>query len=126
MTRSGTALIRSIRRGDVLRARLNPVEGSEQGGERPVLVVSPDLINDRAPIILVAALTTRKVDRVYPFEAHIEPPEGGLPQPSKVMLLHLRALDKRRVTGRYGAVSAEAMARVEAALRVATGLTDLH
>ena len=122
---SGEASSRSVRRGDVVRARLNPIEGSEQGGERPVLVLSPDLINEHASVVIVAALTSRKTERLYPFEALIEPPEGGLTQRSKVMLLHLRSIDRRRITGSYGHVSEEVMQRVEAALKIATGLTQV-
>ncbi len=99
------------KRGDVLRVRFDPTEGSEQAGERPALVISPDIINERAPIILVAPLTTRKTERVYAFEALIEPPEGGLLQRSKVMLLHVRGIDKARITGSYGTLSAEAKLR---------------
>lgn len=123
MTNSGDASTRSIRRGEIVRARLNPIEGSEQGGERPVLVLSPDLINEHADVIIVASLTSRKTERLYPFEALIEPPDGGLTQRSKVMLLHIRSIDKRRITGSYGSVSEETMARVEKALKIATGLT---
>jgi mRNA interferase MazF len=112
----------TIRRGDVVRVRLEPVVGSEQGGERPGLVISPSLINDRAPVILVAAITSRHTDRVYPFEALIEPPDGGLSRRSKVMLLQMRVVDKSRLVTRYGAVSDETMVRVDAALRIAVGL----
>jgi len=122
---SGAVSNRNPRRGDILRARLSPIEGSEQGGERPVLVLSPDLINEHASVILVAALTSRKTDRLYPFEALIEPQEGGLTQRSKVMLLHIRSIDKRRILGYYGRVSDEVMARVDEALRIATGLTPV-
>ena len=123
MTNSGATSNREPRRGDILRARLNPIEGSEQGGERPVLVLSPDIINQHSTIILVAALTSRKIERLYPFEALIEPPEGGLTQRSKAMLLHIRSIDKRRITGYYGTVSDEVMARVDSALKIAVGLT---
>ena len=122
---SGAVSIRNPRRGDILRALLSPMEGSEQSGERPVLVLSPDLINEHSTIIIVAALTSRKTDRIYPFEALIEAPEGGLTLDSKVMLLHIRSMDKRRVTGYYGQVGEEAMARVDEALRIATGLTPV-
>ena len=37
--------------------------------------------------------------------------------------MQLRAVDKRRVSGRYGTVSAATLCRVEDALKVATGLT---
>jgi mRNA interferase MazF len=114
-----------LKRGDIVRVRLDPSEGSEQAGERPALVLSPDVINAHCPVILVAAITSRKTERIYPFEALIEPPEGGLTQRSKVLLMHLRSVDKQRITGHYGAISAETMLNVEDALRVATGLTRL-
>ena len=34
-----------MKRGEIYDARLEPVEGSEQGGTRPVIVVSRDVIN---------------------------------------------------------------------------------
>lgn len=112
-------------RGEVVRVRLDPTVGSEQAGERPALVLSPDLINERSPVILIAAITSQKTERVYPFEALIEPPEGGLTQRSKVLLMQLRAVDKERLTGRSGKVGEKTMACVEEALKVATGLTRL-
>jgi mRNA interferase MazF len=106
-----------------VRVRLNPVEGSEQAGVRPALVLSPDVINAHSPVILIAAITSQKTDRVYPFEAAIEPPEGGLSRRSKILLMHLRSVDKRRLTGSYGIIGEETMRRVEDALKIATGLT---
>jgi mRNA interferase MazF len=114
---------RSPRRGDIVRVRFDPVEGSEQAGERPALVISPDLINERSPVVLLAGITSRKTERIYAFEAKIEPPEGGLTLVSKVSLMQLRAVDKRRILAYYGMVGEETMARVEDALKVATGLT---
>ena len=114
-----------IARGDVVRVGLDPAEGSEQRGERPAVVLSPDLVNLHAPIIVVAPLTTRKTDNVYPFEALVEPPEGGLTARSKAMLLHIRGIDRGRVVGRLGSVTAETMARLGQALSVAAGLSDM-
>jgi mRNA interferase MazF len=105
--------------------RLSPVEGSEQAGERPALVLSPDVINQYSPVILVAAITSKKVDRVYPFEVLITPPEGGLTQPSKILLMHIRSVDKRRLTGFYGHITDETMHKVEDALKIATGLVPI-
>jgi mRNA interferase MazF len=76
-------------------------------------------------VVLVAAITSRKTERVFAFEALIEPTDGGLPLRSKVMLMHTRSIDKQRIVGSYGSVSAETMRRVEDALRIATGLTLL-
>ena len=76
-------------------------------------------------VILIAALTSQKTERVYPFEVLVEPPEGGLTRRSKILLMQLRAVDKRRVRGRYGTVSDATLRRVEDALKVATGLTKM-
>lgn len=118
-------LMFSPNRGDIVRVRLDPVEGSEQAGERPALVISPDMINQYSPVILIAAITSQKTERVYPFEVLLEPGEGGLTLRSKVLLMHLRSVDKRRLLGGYGSVSDATMNRVEEALKIATGLTEI-
>ncbi|MCX6377537.1 MAG: type II toxin-antitoxin system PemK/MazF family toxin [Armatimonadetes bacterium] len=115
----------TIRRGEVVRVRLDPVEGSEQAGERPALVISPDLINEHSPVIIVAAVTSKKTERIYPFEALIELPDGGISTRSKVSLMQIRSIDKRRVIGRYGRVGRDTMQSVEEALRIATGMRPL-
>lgn len=114
----------SPKRGDIVRVRLDPVRGSEQAGERPALVVSPDVINVHSPVILVAAITSRKTDRVYPFETLIDAGEGGLRERSKVLLMHMRSIDKERITGKYGRVTATTLRKVEDSLQIATGLTS--
>lgn len=35
---------RIIKRGDIYYANLNPIIGSEQGGTRPVLIISNDIL----------------------------------------------------------------------------------
>ena len=39
----------TIKRGDIYYAELNPVIGSEQGGTRPVLIISNDIGNKHSP-----------------------------------------------------------------------------
>ena len=111
------------KRCEVVQVHFGQPEGSEQAGTRPALVISADLVNEYSPVILVASITSRKTERVYAFEALIEPPDGGLLVTSKVSLIQIRGIDKRRIIGHYGSISEDAMERVEAALRVATGLT---
>ncbi len=47
-----------MRRGDVYLADLSPVQGSEQGGIRPV-VIQNDTGNKYSPTVIVAAITGR-------------------------------------------------------------------
>ena len=48
-----------IRRGDVYLADLSPVQGSEQGGVRPVVIIQNDTGNKYSPTVIVAAITGR-------------------------------------------------------------------
>ena len=50
---------RMIKRGDIYYANLCPVIGSEQGGIRPVLIISNDTGNRYSPTVIVAAITSR-------------------------------------------------------------------
>lgn len=53
-------MIRNVRRGDIYYADLNPVIGSEEGGERPVLILSNDLGNRYGTTVIAAPITSRK------------------------------------------------------------------
>jgi mRNA interferase MazF len=88
-------------------------------------VLSPDLINAHSPMVLIAALTSEKVERISPFEVLIQPPEGGVKQPSKILLMHIRSIDKRRLAGTDGQVAPDTMYKVEEALKIATGLAAI-
>ena len=47
-----------MRRGEVYDARLEQTDGSEQGGTRPVIIVSRDAINATSRIVLAVPCTT--------------------------------------------------------------------
>ena len=57
------AAYRTVIRGDLFYADLSPVKGSEQGGIRPVLVIQNDTGNRHSPTVIVAAITSRTIDR---------------------------------------------------------------
>ena len=113
-----------LRRGDVVQARFDPVEGSEQGGIRAAVVISPDQANATSPVVILAPLTTKNLHRIYRHEAHI-PAGDGAPRESKALLGQLRALSKSRVLSYYGHVSEETMNEVDEALKIAVGLEKL-
>jgi mRNA interferase MazF len=54
-------------RGDIYLADLNPVQGREQAGRRPVLVLSVNAIN-RLPLVVTVVIGTKgeNVARDYP------------------------------------------------------------
>lgn len=115
---------RIYRRGDIVQARFDPVEGSEQSGIRPALVLSPEKLNKNSPIVVLAPLTTKNLERIYPFEVLVEPDEV-VKRRSKILLLQLRGMSKTRILNLYGAASPETLAEVDAALQIAVGLEKI-
>ena len=110
-------------RGEVYDARLDPVEGSEQRGPRPVVIVSRDAINDSSPIVSAAPCTTyREGRRIYPSHVIVKAPEGGLDADSVILGEQVRVLDKKRLIRRRGALGPATLARLNEALRIAFDL----
>jgi len=80
-------------------ASLEPTQGSEQAGRRPVLVISRERINQRLPVVNVIPLTSRKsAERViYPNEVLLPADAVGLPVDSIALCYQIRTLDKSRL-----------------------------
>jgi len=112
------------RRGDVHWVHLDPTVGSEIAKTRPCLIVSNDRGNQYAGRVTVAAITSRGVERTYPFEVLLQPGDGGLSETSKVLLDQIRSVDKQRLGRRIGTLSASTMAAVSRAIRLSLGLDD--
>ncbi|MBI2302191.1 MAG: type II toxin-antitoxin system PemK/MazF family toxin [Armatimonadetes bacterium] len=104
------------RRGDVWLADMEPVRGHEQGGRRPVLIVSRDSFNG-GPAGLVVVLPISGTRRDIPLTVLVDDPEGGLRHPSAVYCDGIRSISKRRLVECWGQVSAETLAAVEHRLR---------
>jgi mRNA interferase MazF len=107
----------------VYDARLDPVEGSEPAGTRPIVVVSRDAINDQVPrIVGVPCTTFRAGRRVYPSQVLLRAPEGGLTVDSIALADQVRALSLRRLTRRRGVLSPAVMRQIDRALLIALDL----
>lgn len=106
------------RRGEVYRVELDPVVGTEIAKTRPAVVISNDLGNQYSPRVIVAPTTSRRPDRVYPFEILVPGGEGGLSQASKVLLNQIRTVDKTRLQGRLGLLPQHRMLEVDRAIRL--------
>lgn len=110
-----------MKRGEIYRADLDPVLGSEQGGIRPVLIVQNDLANQSSPTVIVVPLTSRQKHPRQPTHVRIDPPEGGLLRPSQALCEQVRTLEKSRLTNYMGTLTENSLQRVEKALHQALG-----
>jgi mRNA interferase MazF len=115
----------NIRRGDVYFADLNPVVGSEQGGQRPVLIVQNNIGNEYSPTVIVAAITS-KIDKAkLPTHVEIEASKYGLDKDSVILLEQIRTLDKRRLLTKLAHIEGDLLGKVDEALRISLGLWEL-
>ena len=112
-------------RGEIWYVNLDPVIGSEQGGQRPVLVVQNDVSNKHSSVVIVAAITSQMPSRKYSHDVHLQPGESGLDRLSRVMLNQLRTIDKQRLRRFVGRLTPEEMEQVEDAIIVSLGLDPL-
>jgi len=112
-----------LRRGDVWLARLDPVEGSEQSGNRPVLLVSRDAINSSSPVVVVVPCTTYRAGRrIYPSQVVVRAPDGGLRADSLFLGEQVRAVAKTRLLEHLGSLSVGSLNKIDQALLVTLDL----
>ncbi|OQW60106.1 MAG: hypothetical protein A4S17_11000 [Proteobacteria bacterium HN_bin10] len=97
-------------RFEVYVVRLDPVLGAEIGKTRPGVVISPDEANDALRTVIVAPLTS--VQRAWPTRIPVKVAKVS----GDVALDQMRAVDKRRLAKRIGALSAAELRAVLACL----------
>jgi len=94
-----------ILRGDIVWADLNPVRGREQAGQRPVLVISQDVFNERSGTVIAVALTSQPQKAGFPLTLELSHPQ--LPKKSWVKINQIRTLSVERLGQKIGRASAE-------------------
>ncbi|MBN2450280.1 MAG: type II toxin-antitoxin system PemK/MazF family toxin [Lentisphaeria bacterium] len=99
-----------ILRGDIVWADLNPVQGREQAGLRPVLVLSQDVFNARSGTVIAVALTSQPQQAGFPLTLELTAPK--LPKRSWVKISQIRTLSTERLRQRLGRARPEDVARI--------------
>lgn len=98
-------------RGDVWLAELDPTVGSEIQKTRPCVVLSPPEMNERLRTIIAAPMTTGSRPAPTRIPIAFEDRSGF------ILLEQIRALDKRRLVRRLGAVTPHILSLTLTALR---------
>ena len=109
-------------RGDIYYANMEPHVGSEQGGERPVVILQNDAGNKHSPTLIIATITSR-VNKKRHLPTHVLLDHNpGLKVPSIVQLEQIFTIDKRRVQRFAGQASEDEMKQIEMAVRISLGM----
>ncbi len=113
-----------IRRGEIYFVNLNPVKGREQAGQRPVLVLSIDEIN-QLPLVVTVVVGTKgeNVSRDYPTNVRVLPEESGMSMETVFLCFQIRSLDPKRFPETAaGWVTDEVLGKIETAVSYCLGL----
>lgn len=104
-----------IKKGDIYYATLNPAIGSEQKGERPVVVLQNDCGNKYSPTVIVAPLT--KIIKKEKLPTHILIYSNDfLRYNSLILLEQIRVIDKSRIISYMGSLLDYQLDKVNRAL----------
>ncbi|MCP4675162.1 MAG: type II toxin-antitoxin system PemK/MazF family toxin [Deltaproteobacteria bacterium] len=94
-----------ILRGEVRWADLNPVRGHEQGGTRPVLIISQDVFNQRSGTVIAMAITGQSQRAGFPLTKEIT--SSKMPKRSWIKIGQIRTLSTERIGKKIGMLSPE-------------------
>lgn len=94
-----------ILRGDIVWADLNPTQGHEQTGKRPVLILSHDVFNERSGTVIAVALTSQPQKAGFPLTLALKGKQ--YPKSSWVKISQIRTLSVLRLGKKIGRVSAQ-------------------
>ena len=99
-----------ILRGEIRWADLSPVRGRKQAGQRPVLILSQDVFNERSGTVIAVALTSQPQRAGLPLTLELH--AKGLPKKSWVKISQIRTLAVERIGKVIGRASPEELTEV--------------
>ncbi|BDA69888.1 putative PemK-like protein [Rivularia sp. IAM M-261] len=114
------------KRGEIYLVSFDPTVGAEIQKTRPALVLQNNVSNEYSPITIVAAISSKFNETLYPTEVLIQPPEGGMTVNSVVLLNQIRSIDKQRLVRKLGELTFASMERVNESIQVSLGLIEIE
>ncbi len=100
----------NLLRGHIYWADLNPAIGSEQGGLRPVLILSHNVFNERSGTVIAVAITSQPQRAGFPLT--LELTDSKLPKKSWVKISQIRTLSVKRIRKKITFASEEEMSLI--------------
>lgn len=108
-----------VLRGDIFWAEFNPTVGHEQAGQRPVVILSHDVYNDRSGIVIAVAITSREPRAAFPLSLEIT--TAKLPKRSWAIIGQIRTLSVQRLGKKLGRIAPEELERIVEGLNEIVG-----
>lgn len=110
------------RTGDIYWADLNPTVGSEQRGDRPVIVFQNPAVGRFTTTVLVVPITTSMKRLGLPGTCGLPKGAGSLPADSVALAYQMRAIDRQRLRRSIGRLEGEHLSALRHAVLSALGV----
>ena len=111
-------------KGDLYFADLEPVIGSEQGGIRPVLIVSNNIGNKFSPTVIVAPVTSKTIEK-NKLPVHVDLVAfDKIKNDSIILIEQVRTIDKQRLKSYIGKINNKQKLEVNSALIIEFGINS--
>jgi mRNA interferase MazF len=107
-----------MKQGEIWLADLNPVQGSEQHGIRPVVIISGNAMNNNLGISIVCPLTS-ELKNLSGCLVLKKNQSNGLDADSEVITFQVRAISQQRLIRRTGTIAASQLDLIK------KGLTEI-
>ena len=93
-----------MRQGEIWKVNLNPISGIEEAGMRPVVIISGNLLNTHAAVVIACPLTSNIKN--YHGNVILNPCKtNGLKLKSEILTFHIRSISKDRLIEKVGEIT---------------------
>jgi len=111
-----------VKRGDVVRVRLDPGEGSEIRKTRPAVIVSNNAACRYDSVLQIVPVTRLPDRNLRPYECRVDPQLSGLNKPSRAVTNQIRTVARHRITKHLGRLTSSELSVLDSALAIQLGL----
>lgn len=112
-----------VKRGEIYFANIGGGVGSEQQGERPVLILQNDIGNKFSPTTIVASITSIDKKSTLPVHYVLDKNISNLPNESTILLEQIRTIDKSRLLSKVSILPESTMNKINEILMVSLALS---
>lgn len=100
--------------GDIYTVEIPPVDGHEQAGLRPAIIVQASRFEKQLPTTIIIPLSSQLAAQNFPGTFLIQPDaENGLTMQSVALECQLRAIDKKRLKRKIGRLSSSQLIELQ-------------
>jgi mRNA interferase MazF len=103
----------TLSRGEVWLAKLDPTQGSEQAGTRPIIIFQENTLSKFTTTVITIPVTSNLRRALLPSCIKISSGQGGLNQESVALCHQIRVLDKTRLIKKLGQLEPATVSTLE-------------